>query len=266
MPQRIDDGRIVASVGDRVLRLGELKTLLPQGVEGQDSLDFATLSIDRWVMRQIKIAEAERIFSASVGDIEAMVRDYRQSLLTHRLDQYYIDESKESPFDESEIKLFYNRNQDHFILDKPYVKGVIVKIPESYREIKSLRAMMQKRDKDSRLNLFSICDRIEGCEVYDLNSYWIEYDKFLSHLPLVRGESTKVYMKRDGVQSLSDDSNIYLFEIEGYRSKGYVAPLEVVRGDVERILTTEYQQRLIREREQRLYNVAKRTHQIKIYE
>ncbi len=265
MPRRIDNGRIVASVGETLLRLGEVKESLPEGVSGQDSLDFVSTYIDRWIARQVKVREAERRFSSSVGDVEAMVNDYRQSLLTHKLDQHYIDESRDTPFSEADILLFYNRNTDLFKLNESIVKGTIIKLPKSYNNINSLKTMMQKSDKDSRYNLLSICDRIEDGEVYELDLSWITYDKFIAHLPIVRDSGSGVYMKRSGVQTLSDNDFFYMFEIVGYRSEGYVAPLEVVKGEVERILTAQHHHELIRRHDQTLYNTAKRSGEIKIY-
>lgn len=265
MPRRVDDGRIVASVGNRALRLGEVKASLPLGVTGADSIDFVSLYIERWVARQVKVREAERIFSSSVGDIESMVSEYRHSLLTHKLDQYYINTSREEPFTESDIQLFYSRNMDLFRLDESIVKGTIIKIPRSYDGVERLRQMMQKSDRESRLNLLSICDRIEGAEVSDLYVQWVSYDDFIARLPIVRGAGSDLYMKRSGVQSLSDGDYSYLFEIEAYRSAGYVAPLEVAQVEVERILMMQHQRELIRKQEQKLYNVARRAGDINIY-
>ncbi len=265
VPHRVDGGRVVASVGSRALRLGEVKASIPAGMTGGDSLDFVSLYIDRWVARQIKISEAERIFSSSVGDIEAMVSEYRQSLLTHKLDQHYIKESKEVPFEQTDIRLFYNRNSDLFRLNESIVKGTIIKIPNSYEDIKSLETMMRKSDQESRLNLLSMCDRIDGAQVEDLYVQWVDYDDFISRLPIVWGEGSDIYMKRRGVQILSDGYYTYFFEIVAYRSAGYTAPLEMVQQEVERILTTQYHQELIRQHDEKLYNVEKRSGEIKIY-
>ncbi len=264
-PLRIDNDRVVASVGDRALRLGEVRESLPYGVTGVDSVDFMTQYIERWLMRQVKVREAERIFSSSVDEIEALVKEYRQSLLIHKLDQYNINKSRDVPFAESDITIFYYHNTNIFKLSESIVKGTIIKIPKSYNDIKSLKSMMQRADKESRFNLLSICDRIEGGEVFDLDQNWITYDDFIAYLPIARNTESGVYMKRDGVQSLSDNDYNYLFEIVGYRSAGYIAPLETVTDEVKRILTTQHQHELIRSHDHSLYNMAKRMGDVKIH-
>jgi len=44
--------------------------------------------IDRWVVKQLKLKEAEVLFSSSADDIDRMVEEYRQALLIRKLDQY----------------------------------------------------------------------------------------------------------------------------------------------------------------------------------
>ncbi len=263
-PLRVDNDRVLASVGERALRLGEVRESLPAAISGGDSIAFVSQYIDRWVTRQVKVKEAEKLFSSSAGEIDKMVREYRESLLTHKLDQHYITKSNSAPFNESDILVFYRNNTNLFKLSESIVKGTIIKIPKSYNDIESLERMMKSNDTDSRYNLLSICDRIDGGAVFDLDVNWVTYDDFIAHLPIVRN-SNENYMKRNGVQRLSDDSFSYLFEIVAYRSKGYQAPLDRVRGEVERILTTQYNHELIRENDRKIYSTARRTGEIRIH-
>ena len=68
----------LAKVGSRTLYLHEVERLAPAGISGDDSISFYRLYRDRWVSRQLKLAEAEQLFSESEEDIEAIVEEYRQ--------------------------------------------------------------------------------------------------------------------------------------------------------------------------------------------
>lgn len=60
--------------------------------------------IDRWVLKQLKLQEAETLFSSSAGDIDKMVEEYRQALLIRQLDQHYVDRSIDTVFTADELR------------------------------------------------------------------------------------------------------------------------------------------------------------------
>ncbi len=255
IPDRLDDDQVVASVGDRFLRLREVSSALPESFSGRDSLDFVKQYVERWILRQVKVREAERIFSSSVSDIEAMVAAYRQALLMRKLDQYYISTSTDEPFDDRSVAEYYAHNMSSFKLSNSIVKGDILRIPNDDSSLKSLTTLMKSPSEESRLNLISMCDKSDKLSFVE-QSTWLTYDEFIAMLPIVKGKGSDVYMKRDGVQQVTDGNYTYLFEITAYRSSGYVAPLEMVEDQIRRVLTSKYQQELIREREESLYRRA----------
>ncbi len=265
LPQRVDGGRVVAAVGERNLRMGEIMAILPEDMQGRDSSEFVVAYVNRWIARQIKVREAERIFSSSVQDIEAMVSSYRQALLTRKLDQYYINTSKEPPFEQTDVLKYYNANMNSFRLEKPIVKGRILQIPNDYSDIKQLKSLMSSPSEENQLNLTSICEKSSEFRYSEFLTTWIPYEDFMAMLPVVRGSSSDVYMKRDGVQELKGVDYHYLFDITGYRSAGYVSPLEVVEPQIRAQLTSNYQRDLIRRREDELTKSANRSNIVHRY-
>ena len=54
---------VLARAGEHELRMREAVANLPRGVSGKDSVAFMKLFIDRWVKKQLKLDEAEVLFS-----------------------------------------------------------------------------------------------------------------------------------------------------------------------------------------------------------
>ncbi len=250
-------GDVVAMVGNTQLTSEEVQRVVPTYLMGSDSVDFAERYIDRWLKRQVKVVEAERIFSTSVHEVEQMVDAYRQALMTQRLDQYYINVSGELSIDDEQIRSYYNTHNDNFRLDRPIVKGRIVKLPLSNSNSTKLKSLMKSSSKDSRLDLISMSEKSAEFELEEFTDSWIDYDEFLGKLPIVRDSKSRQYMTRKGVQTLQDSEWSYLFEVTAYRSAGYVAPLECVERTIRHILTSDLQTQMIREREEALYRAAK---------
>ena len=96
------------------------------------------LYVDKWFVRQLKLEEADRLFSGSEKDIEKLVEDYRQSLLMRKVDQYYVDEQMNTDFTDKDIADYYNTHKSDFILDRTLVRGRILRFDASYRQSKKL--------------------------------------------------------------------------------------------------------------------------------
>lgn len=265
LPRVVDGGRVVASVGDKSLTMTEIISATPLDLTGDDSVAFVTLYAEKWIQRQVKIYEAERIFTSSVQEIESMVDAYRQALLTRKLDQYYIDSSKEVPFTDEDVKRYYNANSKNYKLDNAIVKGSILRIPLSNNNTSKLTSLMKSSSKDSRQDLISIGEKFEDLTLEEFGATWVNYSDFIAMLPIVRGSSSDQYMTRSGVQSLKDDTHTYLFEITAYRNEGDTAPLERAEEAIRRLLANEYYAELIRKHEERLYSAAKESNLIHNY-
>ncbi len=255
LPRVVDGGRVVASMGAKSLTMGEVISAIPNDLTGIDSVAFVHVFAEKWIQRQVKIMEAERIFTSSVDEIESMVDAYRQALLTRKLDQYYIDSSKVLPFTDEDVEAYYKKNASNFKLDNDIVKGSILRIPLSHSATSKLTTLMRSQSKDKRQDLISISEKFEDLELDQFGGKWVSYSDFVAQLPVVRGSSEQ-YMKRKGVQSLKDDTHTYLFEINEYREEGEIAPLERAETAIRRVLTSEYHNDLIRRQEERLYKEA----------
>lgn len=265
LPMLQGGGSVVASVGESTLTSEQITPNIPSYLSGEDSVAFVTRYVDRWIERQIKVLEAERIFSSSVSEVEALVAAYRQTLLTRKLDQYYINSSAQQSITQEEIAAYYKTHSENFKLDRNIVKGRILRLPLSYDGISKLKSMMSSQSKDSKLNLISMSEKNESFELYDLSSEWLYYDEFIEMLPIVRDNKAKTYMTRQGVQSLQDGDWCYLFEITAYRSAGYISPLERVEGAIRQSLTNERNTALVRSREQQLFQLAREQELINNY-
>ena len=72
LPRYFAGDTTIALAGGKDLRLGDVRSVVPQGLSGDDSAAFMKVYIDRWVLKQLKLQEAETLFSSSAGDIDKM--------------------------------------------------------------------------------------------------------------------------------------------------------------------------------------------------
>lgn len=186
LPAYFKGGAPLAKVGHRTLYLHEVERLAPAGIAGDDSAAFYRMYADRWVARQLKLGEAERIFSeAELADVEAMVEEYRQSLLIRKLERHYVDIRIDTAFTEESVQAYYNAHLEDFKSDRTLVKGRILRLPDGERQTRKLLGLMRSPSPESRKDLEDICTK-QNFLFEDLASEWVDWDDFLSRLPALR--------------------------------------------------------------------------------
>ena len=73
MPGYFASDTTLARAGGKQLQLRDVESVVPKGVTGEDSAAFMKVYVDRWVRKQLKLKEAETLFSASGDDIDKSV-------------------------------------------------------------------------------------------------------------------------------------------------------------------------------------------------
>ena len=265
LPDYFSGDRTLARVGEKKLRMSELTPTLPQGVRGDDSVALCKVYIDRWVRKQVKLQAAEQIFSASVKDIDRKVEEYRQTLLTHRLDEQLIDQQIDTVYTETEITAYYNAHRTDFRVDRPLVKGRIVRFKEGYRQAQKLRQLMGGKSEEQQQDFADICLKNEFT-VTDFRDKWVDFSEFLSYLPALRSENNESVLNGTGIQQMRDSKSHYYYEVTEVKRPGDFLPPEWVTPTIRRILFKQRQEAIIHRYEEEIYARALSEERIEIFD
>lgn len=264
LPAYLNKDVVLARAGGKELRLHDVQSAVPAGVAGDDSVAFVGMYVDRWVRKQLKLREAEVLFSSSGEDIDRMVEEYRQALLIRKLEQHYVDKGVDTTFTEAEIAEYYNTHKNDFRLEQPLVKGRIVQFPEDFRQARRLReAMASPADADQR-DFTAFC-RKNGLMVNDFRDRWTDFSEFLSYLPALQSQNYNSMLSSSGVQEMRDSRSHYYFRIIDVRREGETIPLERLQTTIRRILFNRRQGEAVRRQEEELYNRSVESGEVEIY-
>ena len=255
MPGYFASDTTLARAGGKQLQLRDVESVVPKGVTGEDSAAFMKVYVDRWVRKQLKLKEAETLFSASGDDIDKMVEEYRQALLIRKLNQLYVDRSIDTTFTDDEITAYYNAHKADFRLDRTLVKGRIVQFGEGYRQARKLKELMGAKSAAQQQDFRDICEK-NDFTVTDFREQWVDFPEFLSFLPTLRSQNYDSVLSSNAVQAMRDSHSYYYFQIDAVRREGEPIPLERLRSTIRRILFNQRQGEIIRSHEEELYNRA----------
>lgn len=249
----LQQGEVLAKVGDKTLYMSEAQQIFTDGMNPEDSIKVLENFIDIWVKKQLKVREAEKVFSGSSDDIEKKVEEYRNSLLTLRLDQYYIDTRLDSLYDDAAVKAYYDNNKADFLLDRPIVKGRIVKIPDNYRQLNQLKEMMTAGGEK-----YQDFVEISKKNDFDLTEYdkWVDLSTFVAAVPAAEKKDADKIFAEKGVTEVKIGKDIYLIYITNKLAAGDLSPQERVEETIKQVLYTMRKQEILKQAEDSIYNAA----------
>ena len=211
LPSPFEYDRVVAQGGDKKLRESDVQSIYAQAVTAEDSTALLEIYVDRWVKKELKLRAAENLFRDSEEAIEAMVAEYRNSLLTRRLDQYYVDQELDTLFTDAQIEEYYNRHPSDFRLDRTVVRGRQMLVPSTFRQTTKLREAMRSTSDEKLQDWRDMCQK-NSIEIQEYTS-WVDYTEFLSTLPTLRGRKYEELLKQDVLQEMRVDDSRYYFVI-----------------------------------------------------
>lgn len=249
----LNEDEVVATVGKATLHASQLEAVT-SGLTGEDSLRAAESYTEQWVRRQVRAREATRVFSGEIQEVERMVEEYRTSLLVSRLEQNYLSTRLDTLVSDSVVKAYYDEHREEFVMDRTIVKGRIVRLPDSYRQSVKLFNLMGKKGAEEQQDFLDLCEK-NNLELYTFDS-WVDFDEFLSYLPVRRGKSNEALLSKSKIHEMADADSKYFIEVSAVLKKGERAPYERVAETVRRMLYGRRRSELLQNFSDSLYSVA----------
>ena len=157
----VADGDVLASVGTSMLTVDDLRDNTPLGLSSEDSVLFCRSGTEK---------------------IDKMVEEYRNDLIMKEYKRLMYEENGGRWFSVDTLKSYYDNHKSDFILKKPLVRGIFLKLPQDAPRLQDVRKWYCSDNSDDieRLEKYTLQDAVQ----YD---YRVEYDRMLRKLLFERG-------------------------------------------------------------------------------
>ena len=142
----LDDGEIVARVGESKLMMEELQRVIPNGISPDDSVVLAKQYISSWALDHVYMEVAESQLSEAERDVSQELESYRRSLLKYRYEQLFVNQRLDTLVSEEQIQEFYERHGERFVLKHPIVKARFMSISSDSPNLKMIQKKMASDD------------------------------------------------------------------------------------------------------------------------
>lgn len=253
-----DDALIL--IGDSVLTRTDIVTRIPRGLLPADSAAMFSLLVNNWVEGMILTdIAAENI--DDMDRIESMVREYRNRLI---IDSYRrkIRETSTADIHNDTIRNYYKRHTADFILERPVIKGLFIKLPDDATRLSDIRRWMVTATPDAIDNL----DKYgldESVKYSFFKDKWMDWYAIRQQIPY-RFDDDDEFVRNNTFFEASHAGMTYLLHISDYITSGERMPYEVavpmIRENLETKMSADFQRKMMRQ----LYNNAIKSGQMKI--
>lgn len=246
-----DDNTFVAKVGEATLTTEELRQAMPAGLSPEDSTLFVRAYVSNWIDEHL-ISEVA-VNEVDLTEIDRLTAEYRNRLILtdYKRKMYQIHADSIS---EDSIEAYYNEHKREFVLQRPLVRGVYLKVPDDADNLRTLRRLYKsdKADDIDRLEKEVLTSAIH----YDyFRDRWVDWEQIESRIPYTFGASPDSWLASNHSLDASLGGFTYLLFITEVLTSGKPMPLDAAREQIVNRLTNlnriSYENALLRDLYQR---------------
>jgi len=257
------DKGIVAKVYDEYLYKTDLIGLVPSRTSSKDSISIIRKYINNWIKQKLVIHNAESNLTSKQKDFEKQLDDYRNSLIVFAYEKELVRQKLDTNVTEEDIKTYYEKNKNNFLLKDNIVKVWYVKIPVKSPYSATIQNLYKSDSPQSRQTLE------EYCKKYAVNSYledstWLYFNDLLKEIP-IKTYNQEDYLKFHRYIEMDDSLYSYFVNIKGFQVKESVSPLNFEKDNIKQIILNKRKLKLIEDMQDEIFKDALKNNDFVIY-
>ncbi len=254
----------LAKVGDEILYLEEVESLIPDDLGKEDSLLLAEDYIKKWITAELLIKKAGENLTAAQRDVSRELEEYKNSLITYRYKKELMAEKMDTLVRTEEINDFYNANENNFILANDIIRAVYVKIPLEDSNHSQAIEICKRITGDDLSEIQEFC--LRHAETYNLYvNNWVDARIVLQNLPEMPDDPAGYFASGAAIEK-NDEKYYHLVYVLAYKLKGSIAPLEYVSENIRDLIINNRKTDFLKKVEEDIYTEGVRNQKFKLYE
>lgn len=204
----------------------DLKAVMPGGLSADDSARFVKAYIRSWIDAELISQVAAK--EIDTKEIDKMTRQYRNELIMLEYTRRMAEEKAPMQFTEDTMRAYYDEHKDEFLLKRPLVKGVYLKMADDSPSLPAARKLYRSH-KESDIDRLDK-STLDGAVHYDyFRDRWIDWEQIESRIPYDFGGSGDAFLRQRKSLDTSHDGFTYLLDISEVLHTGQTMPYEAAR-------------------------------------
>lgn len=229
-------GDIVAQYRDTVLRSADVLRQIPPGISATDSAELAKNIIDQWIDGFL----IEDLAAGQIDDLERidqLTQSYRRALIAESY-RRKMRATGVQPVDIDRVREYYRQHSQELRLERPLVKGLLIKAPSSSRYLDDIRRWMKDGSAEA-------CDELENIGMKETASFryfldrWADFDAVAGEIPFRFGDSDS-FVENNADFETEHNGTVYILHISDFRHTGSIMPEDYAAPIIEDRIKNNY--------------------------
>ena len=260
---KLEPEKPIARVYDLYLYPSDLVRRIPEGASADDSIRMARRLTEEWVREKLLLNRAEQYLSEEQKDVDKQLEEYRSSLLTFIYKQKLLTQNLDTVVNDQELQSYYDLNSSNYILDTDVVKVNYVKVPVNAPQISDVRRWYRSELAEDLDNLEKYC--ITYASNYMIHGEkWFRFINLINATPLTIANPSSYLNTNKNIET-SDASYHYFIHIIDRVQEGQVAPLDLVKNDIQSVIINKRKIRFMEDLENSVYKDGRANNKVEIY-
>mgnify|MGYP006969018440 CR=1 FL=1 len=160
--------------------------------------------------------------------------------------------------------VYYEKNNELFHTEHPFVKGLFIKVPLHSQDLASVRKWYKKNNQDAIENLekYSLRNAVSYDYFYDR---WLPLSDIAVKIPLKALDTDENYLDKNRNIEVKDTAFCYFLHVEEFLGKDEQRPLDFARKEIKEILINLKRVDFINKVKEELYQRASDRNKINYY-
>lgn len=228
-----DKASVVVSIGKQQLTADEIRQHIPAGIPVEDSTSLAKAYIRQWIDERLILEVAPDI--VDMEEIDRLTQQYRADLVMARYRREMAQQASDGVFAEDSMMAFYNANPDLFVLERPMVQGVYLKVPDDSRDLPAIRKLYRSKSTADMDRLQKLA-QASAVQFDYFHNRWVDMEQIETRIPIAINPDGMT--QAPSAIDISSGGFVYLFSPSKYLPAGAKMPYEAAKPLVrERLLT-----------------------------
>lgn len=220
----------LARVDTAHLYMTEVLANLPGGLSAEDSARFVMAYVNNWIDAHLvtDVAASE----VDMDQIDRLTEQYRRELIMRHYARKMF-ETHAAAIPEDSLKAYYEEHKSDFLLERPLVKGVYVKVPQDAPNLKTIRRIYNS-DKDADIDRLEK-EVLKAAIHYDyFRDRWVDWEQIETRIPADFGENPAKWPAKNKNIENTSGGYTYLLHIIEVLPAGSTTPYENARPEIYR--------------------------------
>ena len=243
--------KLLVTVYGEELYYTDIQHLVTSGLSKKDSINLLETICEKWAKEQLLVQKAKINLPLAQQNVQAQVESYENALLIYSYQKELLNQKLDTFVSESEIKTFYKKNKQNFILKDDVAKVNYIRLKKEVPYLWKVKRLYSKVDEESKLSLEDYC--YQFANDYYIDENWLYSNDIFKAFP--ENYNSRNLFKGKSIE-FSDDNFYYFLYVKKYKVKGSVSPLEMVSNQIRSIIINKRKISFLKHVEMDLYQNA----------